>query len=624
MLQSFRDNLKGATAFILVGIIIIPFAFWGVESLFVSGSSTEAAATVNGEDITELDVLRATEVQRQRLLAQFQDIPPLELSDEQLRQPVLNQLIRANLLGQFARSQGMEVSEQTFNELVVGTEAFQVGGRFDATQYEYLLGQQGYTPNGYRRQVKNDMLVSQVTAGIQTSAIVTPHQVDRFSQLVLQERSWKYVTLPLEGVIEQVTVTDAEVENYYQQHSEDFKQPDKVVVDYIEVTPEVVAPSVEVDEEAVKARFEAEQAKAKAAGTSWHLAHILVAAKEDGSHGAVLEELTAKLAQGAEFGQLAREHSDDFGSAESGGDIGVFTEDALPPEFGPAVIALDEGEVSPPVQSASGTHLIKLLAKTDAPELDYDNARERIAAELRKENAGEKLVLLVDKLKDAAYNADSLSEVANDLGLTVKQSTPFSVEGGEGIARFPQVLEAAFSEDVKEHNYASEVLEVGERHHVVIKLSEFQAAHVPSLGEVKGQISEILRQEKASALLARHAAELLAKVRQGTPLEEVATETSVTVATIESATRFDPRAESALMEQVFNHPSDSILPVAGEVETGGDRVVYQLTDIVDGSLTRLSAEERRQLQLSLNQLWSVREFQAYVDALEASAEIVKR
>jgi len=624
MLQSFRDNLRGVTALILVGIIIIPFAFWGVESLFVSGSSVEQAAKVNDETISRLDVLRGVETQRAQLLNQYPDMDPMALSDEILQVPVLNQLIRRKLLEQAAEAGDMGISDMTFNELVATTEAFQVNGKFDATQYEYLIGQQGFTPMDYRSEIKRELLVNQLRAGLQSSSTVTENQVQRFTDLVLQERSWSSIRLPLERFLADASVSDEEVEAYYEANKDSFSEPDKVVVEYIELTPEVIASFVEVDEESVRARFESEREQAEATGNGWRIAHIQINKEEDDSHQQKLETIKDRLDSGEAFATVAESASQDFGSASLGGELGVFTEQTLPPEFSDALASLTVGEVSAPVETPSGFHFIKLLDKTQAQSLVYADEKARIENELKLENSDTKLAEVAEKLKDAAFNAESLVAVGEELELPVLVSAPFAETGGEGIARYPEVLKAAFSEDVQSHGYASEVLEVAEKHYVVIKQQDFVASHLLPVSMVADQIKAVLRAEKAAGAMAALADSLLARLRQGESLQAIAQEQGLTVDEVADATRFDQRSVSQVISEVFQFSSNATLPVFGDIALADGQVIYELSAIEAGRGGALADEEKVELKKSLSRLWAAREFNAYAEALEAGAEIVRR
>jgi len=618
MLQDFRDNIRGFTATILVAIIIIPFAFWGVESLFVSGSAVDQVATVNGDKITELEVLRGIEMQKQQILERFTDIDPLTVDDQLLRAPVLDFLIRQRLLVATARDAGMVVPDQTFTDIIVNSENFQQGGRFDPAFYEYQLSRMGYTPRDYQALVKSEMLANQLNVGIQASGLITAHQVDAFGRLALQQRTYTYVRLAGDDAGE-VAVSDAEIAAYYDSHGDDFVEPDKVILDYIELSPAVLAAAVAVDEDQVAARIESQQQSAAEAVTTWRLAHILIEEGDD-----KLAEVQSRLAAGEAFADLAGEYSTDFGSAGLGGDLGTFTADALPEGFAEAIAELEPGAVSEPVVSESGIHLIKVVDRSESAAASAELNPQQVAEELRRELAMDAMPAMLDRLKDETYSVDSLAAAAEVLDLPLGVSEAFTRVGGEGIAAHPQVIAAAFSEDVLEHGYASEVIELGADRYLVIKLKELIPSHRPALEAVKASIAATLGEQKRQRQLVALAEQVLARLRAGETLDAIAAEASLQVETVTGALRFDQRLNPELGSAVFRHPTTASLPVHDMVAGGDEVYVYTLSEIGEGGAQALSQEERKAMQLSLAQLNGQREYLAYLETLVASAEIKRR
>lgn len=621
MLQSFRDNLKGVTAAIVVGLLIIPFAFFGVQSLFVSGSSVEEAVNVNGAKISRLEVDRGVEFQKQRILSQLENVDPKLLDDERLRGPVIEQLIRQKLLTLTAEENGMTISNKTFNEIVFANQAFQENGRFDNNLYQYHLGRLGFTPRTYRETVMSELLANQLSAGIQASAFSDVAQVEDFSRLALQERSFDYLLLN-RNTIAEVNVTSEEVSEYYNSHQDQFTEPDKVVVEYIELTPQLLGPAVEVSESRVDERLALEQKKIEEEGKSWRLAHILIDPKANPDYKQTIEKIEQRLAAKDDFSVLAKEYSADFGSAEQGGELGTFTEDSLPAGFEGAIANLQTGEVSEPVELESGIHIIKVLEKSDIAEGVKPPTRQEVIAKLKNELAVEKLPVKLEQLKEETFSVDSLASAAEVIELPVRVSEPFSREGGTGIARFPAVAKAAFSEEVFKEGYASEVLEVGENHFVVIKLKDFTPTHLSPLDKVTDQIKEIVTTQKVQSALHERGVEMFGALKAGESLNEIAQKESLEIKAEEDVTRFDNRVPQFLAEAVFQPPTSSELPFYGMTSaSNGDLYLYEIKKIQPGNLQEIPDAERNAMKSSLRQLNASREYVAYLDALEDSAEI---
>ena len=620
MLQDMRDKVKGVTAGILVALLVLPLAFVGIDSFFLSGPDVDQAASVNGEKITQFEVEQGVALRRQQILSQFEGIDPALLGDDQLREPVIDALIRESVLHQQARRQGMTISDETFRDVVISQDAFKQDGRFDPAVYEYAIGRLGYTPRTYRQRVEQELLVNQFMGGVFASAFISPVEFEKFLKLSLEERDFHYLTLSLDRFREGIEVSEDDIARYYAEKGEAFDEPERVSIEYIALNSDSLVDKVEVSEEQIRAQFDAEVA-AGGDATRWHVAHIQLEERDDGSHRAVIDEITARLAAGEDFGELARAFSEDAGSAQQGGDLGTFTPGTLPESFESALGELEPGEVSGVVQGDDALHLIKLIARSEGETPDYAAQRDRIRNELAVAGAVDLLPRYVEDLKEKTYNVETLGVAAEELGLELGVTEPFARTGGDGVAANTQVVEAAFGEDVLEHGFASEVMELQDQHYLVVKLKEHLPAHRKPLAEVKDRIVAILRDVRAAELADEAVAEIEEALRGGATVEAVAVERDLPWQVVLKATRFEAAVSTEVLQAVFSH-TGSALPAVGQVATaGGDRVVFALSRVRDGDGADIGEEERRRLRDSLEQMQVSREWRAYEDSLLAEAEI---
>ncbi len=621
MLQDFRDKIRGVTAGILVAILIIPFAFFGVDSLFLSGSGVDQAVSVNGEKISQFQVDQGIAFRRQQIMSQFPDMDPSLLGDEQLRGPVVDALIREVLIEQAAREQRMTVSERTFRDIVVAQEAFRRDGRYDPALYEYTIGRMGFTPRAYREQVERELLVNQFMGGVFATAFTTPRELESFLALSLESRDFHYLTIPLNHFVDDIVIDDNEVEAYYQRHADEFQEPERVSVEFIRLSAEDLMDRVEVDEARIRAQFEVEL-QALGDTLQWRVAHIQISEGPGDAHLEVLDSIRQRLAEGEDFGDLAREFSEDGGSAQQGGELGVFTPGTLPESFETALEQLQPGEVSDPLTTDSGIHLVRLIERLETERPDYQEQRGRIRDELLVRSAQDLLPRVVEDLKDRTFQVDDLHEVANDMGLQWGVTEPFARSGGPGIASHPLVIQAAFSEEVVEHGFASEVLELQDQEFVVVKLREHHPTRRKTVDEVREGIVAALTEERAVELARDKAEALQARAREGAAIEELAVEEGLDWQVVLKGTRFEAPVDPALTRAVFAVPSGSRLPHVGQVVTaGGDVVVFSLAGVHSGDGARLSVAERENLQQSLQQMMVAREWRAYEETLMANAKI---
>jgi len=616
MLDSFRSNMKGI-AFGIVILIAIVFAFSGIGSLSMSGSGADTAVTVNGEKVTELSVQRAINGEKRRILSENEGLDAAILTDELIRPQVVEQIIGRKLLTQAAKSAGMGVSSRTTSKLLLATPAFQSDdGRFDQDLYLYTIRNQGYTSGTFLEMLKGDMLIEQYVRGFMASGFTTDNEVDFLASITEQQRDYYYLTLPLQSSVNAIDLSAEQVETYYQANKQSYQAAEQVVIDYIELNPALFSATQTIPEEQSRARYE-EQLETLDATTSRQAAHILLADPSDET----LSEINQKLAAGESFEALAKEYSEDVGSADFGGDLGYTSGDTFPESFEAALEALQLGEVSAPVSTDSGTHLIKLL-DIQEQTIDFDTERGRIEQELIAELTDVWLVEKLANLKELSYNAESLAEIADDLELTAQVSEPFSRAGAAGISSNKTVVKAAFSAEVLEDSYASEVLELGDDRYVVLKLNKAIPARQKELAEVKGTVVAALTNQMARANLAAQGAELLTRVNSGDQIEAVAKAEELDWQVVLDAKRSTGGVNEEIKRFAFQLPATATDDMIESFYTrSGDFVVVALTAVEAGDSRKLSNEQKASLSYAAVSATGGRELQAVQVSLLESADL---
>ena len=617
MLDSFRTNMKGMAIAITVVIGAI-FAFSGTGTLFLSGSGADAALIVNDSTITELQVIRAISSQKQRILNENEGLDASLLDDELLRPNVVEQLIGQALLAQASQHQRMTVSEQTINEYIIGSEAFQSDGRFDQNRYRFALQQQGYTSASFKAMLSDDMRVQQLVNGITGTVFVTDLELSALASVTEQQRDFYYLTIPVAPIQESVVLSDEQISDYYQTNLSSYQTAPEVVIDYIELSPAQLVDPALVTSAQISARFEEELLTLDLA-ESRQAAHILL---ED-ANDELVADIQSRIIAGDAFGELASEYSDDFASAESEGDLGYTSGDTFPEAFETALATLEIGEVSEPVTTDAGIHFIKLL---DIQQDTYLLADEspRIERELMREATTDQLIAKLELLKELSFNAESLREVAEDVGLELKTSEAFPRSGGQGVTGIAQVSAAAFSDEVVKDKYASEVLDLGNDRYVVLKLNQYVEVRQKELSEVRESVVVSLTASESAKMLADLGAELLAEIIAGSSVESVAKGRKLEWQVGKSVNRRGIDVNTEVRSRVFAFP----LPVTESVIDGfylsnGDYVVAELTKVVSGDVRSLSQVERGSMVAATRSINASRDILAYQDTLRENADIVQ-
>ncbi len=620
MLQDFRDGMKGIAFFIVI-LIIVPFAFVGIDSIFSNSPASDAELEVDGHSISRLVVDRALAIHKQRLLQQFSDIDPALLDDAMLRGPVRQRLVKEKAAELTALDSNMGVSPATIASLLQTVEVYQTEGRFDRDKYEFAIRQMGYTPREHHSYMSNGVLLSQFASGVIDTGFVTEADLELAARIFEQRRNYYYVTVPIAPLMAGINISEADAEAYYEEHKDEFRTEEKLEIDYIQLSASDLLDQVEIDDAMIREIFDTREKSAKTAARR-RVAHILIENTDDGTHIAELETIQTKLAAGGDFAALAQEYSDDFGSAQQGGDLGFYETGAFPPEFETAVLGLSSGEVSPPVETDNGIHLIRLTELEVIDALDFDDEKIAIEAELKYQLATELLPEKIEQLRELSYNAESLVEPATAMGLDVASTEPFSRSGGSGIAAYPAVVKAAFAEDVLSQGYTSDIIELGEAGVAVLKVRQHYPAGYQPFKIVVTDIISLLQRESAKQSLADKAATLQAEIAQGKSIEVLAQEENLSWQVSLDTSRFDNRVDETIRDHVFNLPTNGTLPIISSVQlASGDYVIVSLTDIALGKLDGLSETRRESLAQSASRTLAQREYQGYESLILADMTV---
>ena len=583
MLESFRSNMKGVALGITI-LIAVVFIFSGTGTVFLANSSNGAVASVGETEISEFDLLRSISNQKQQILEQNPDLDTSLISDDMLRPAALERLIRREVLVQTAQKNGLSMSESSINSEILNVEGFKTDGKFDQDRYKFVLQNQGYTHASFKQMLNNDLVVQQLISGVSETAFVTEFENQSLASVSEQSRTYYYLTIPVSKYSLEVSVSDNEISDFYQNNPNDFMTEEQLKIDYIELKPEMLADKNAISEEMVQTRFEAELADLDLT-ESRRVSHILITENND----TLIDEINAKIAANASFESLVSEYSEDFGSASVGGDLGFTSGETFPDSFEEAVMELNIGEVSGPVQTESGIHFIK-LTEIQKDEYVYEDEKARIMEDLANEAVSEIFVEKLEILRELSFNAESLSEVAEDAGLLVKTTDYFPRSGGNGVASYNAVINAAFSDDVLVEGYASEVLELGDDYFIVIKLNEFKDEELRPLADVKDIINEKLADEKLEILMKEESEKLLVELRDGETIEALAKNNNLDWQVVLSANRRVTDQNPEINAEVFKLNTPNGRPTHDYfILKNGDFVVASLESVSSGDYS--SAEE---------------------------------
>jgi peptidyl-prolyl cis-trans isomerase D len=532
MLTTIREKTQGWIAAIILGLVTIPFALWGINTYFTSGGGRLNVAEVNGIDISVAVYRRALDDQRrslQQVLGRSAD--PRLFDTPEFRQRVLDGLIDEVLISADVEANGYRVSDTELSRQIRLAPQFQRDGQFDPKLYEALLRNAGLDVTGFEARLRRDVLVHQAESGYTQSAIVTPATLQTLLKLQAQQREATVAEIKPARLRERVTIGAQAIEQEYNANAERYQSPERIRVEYIRLDAADLAKDIHVSEDEVRKAMT--ESVASAAGKEERRAsHILIKlpqgadAQAEKAAIAKAQDLHAKLLAGADFATLARKNSEDPGSAAQGGDLGFVSRGTLVKEFEQTLYALKKpGDLSAPVRTNYGVHLIKLTG-IKAPSSAPTTARATVEAEIRARKAEERFFELSEKFHNLVYEqTDSLKPAAEVLGLKIETSGWFTRTGGgsgSGIVAEPKIIEAAFDPEVLTQGHNSSTIELGRNTLVALRIAAHEPRSLRPLAEVRAEIEKTLLARALQAEGERIAQEALGKLRAGESFESVA------------------------------------------------------------------------------------------------------
>jgi peptidyl-prolyl cis-trans isomerase D len=625
MLQEIRDKAQGWIAWAIVILISIPFALWGIQSYMGIGSEP-LAAMVNGVEITE----RNLESQFQRFRQQLRDqlgaaYRPDLFDDVRMRKEVLNRMVGDEVLQQASHDMGLRAGDNMVQAAILSMPMFHKEGRFDQQAYERSLRLQGLSPAGFEDRVRQALVSEQLVQAIENSTFITNREVSESHRLQKQTRELSYFTIAAADYMVDNAITDSDVENYYKNNENAFISPEKVKLEYIQLDAASIGETVTVDDELLRGYYNDNQ-DLYGLPEQRQASHILIQVASDAEQDKVdeakakIEALAEKIKQGESFAELAKQNSQDPGSATQGGDLGYFGKGIMDPAFEAAAFNLEEGAVSEPVRSSFGFHLIKLTGVKAGSVKPFEEAKAEVEKGYRLAEGEKRYFEMAEELANLSYDdPTSLEPSADALGLSVEQSDWQTRDQSSGPLANPKVLGAAFSDDVLRDGNNSELIELDGTRSIVVRVLDHQEASVQPLPQVRPQIVEILTKQKAEEQAKAEAQKRLTEIRGDNPIAQVAGNYElIGPLTVSRNSRELPQE---LSSELFR----TVKPQPGKTTTGqvklaqGDYAVFVLSKVTEGGSSEGDADEQ---QIDhMRRLYGRSYYERIMDDLKAHADI---
>ena len=632
MLQSIRDRAQGIIVWTIVGLIIITFALFGLSS-YLSGTAKSVVATVNGVEISETELLREYQNAQQRLQQMLGENYRADLFDEQImKEQVLEGLIQRELINQHLDAENYHVAPQQVVATLQKMPAFHdANGEFSAENYRKVLSLQGIPGELFESQLARDIANEHLRNGIMRATFVTAAEAQRYQNLQEQQRKIGYLRIPQQRYIDQIKVSEEEIATYYQEHPDEFSTPEQVGIDYIELNLTDLAKQVNVSDAEVRDYYEQHQENYVNQQEQRKVRHILVKVNADIDDQAArdqIEAIATRVQNGEDFAEIAKAESQDPGSASQGGDLGFIGLGLMDKAFEQAAFELEQNELSQPVRTRFGYHLIQVTEIKPVELKPFDEVKAQIRKDLQIQQAEQRFYEEVDRLNNLSYEIpDSLVPVAEQLGLQVKQSPLFTRGGGEGPFSNNRVVTSAFSDEVLLQNRNSDLIELSDTHVLVLRLRDHKAAAQHPLDEVRELIADRIKQQQARELAARDAETALTRIAGSEAPQQVAKDYNEKWQEPDFIKR-QPSEADKLNQQIreaafgLSRPTDNQPELTSLMLPGGDAVVLAVYAVQDGE----PASDTTALQAVNQQLANMSgqiEYSAFLAHLQSQADITR-
>jgi len=652
MLQKLRDRTSGWVATIIIALLMVPFLFV-IDQRYLGGVGADNVAQVKAppkwwegapawwpasmlwehREVGTDEFRRRFEQERIRLRQeQGEAFDPRAFETVESKRKVLDQLIDEKVLQLAADRAGVVIGDVAVRDYIASIPAFQVDGKFDANRYQLALASQvpAQTPTHFQQLVRDSLQQSLIPLGVGTSAFVTDAEFDRLLRLSGETRDVEIAVLPA-AAEDTAEVGDAEIQAWYDAHPRDFVRPESVVIEYVEVDGSRLPAPASADEATLRKRYEDE--KARFAEPEQRLASHILIRVEPGADAAAqkaAEEKAQRLATeaaapGADFAALARANSEDPGSRDGGGDLGWVERGAMVAPFDEALFSMQAGEVRGPVRTDFGYHVLQLREVKQGAQVGFEQAREELAREQAEADRERAYSEFIGRLTDLVYqNPSSLAPAAEQVGLQVQKLGPFTREDTIGIGASPDVKKAAFSETLIEDGTASDPIQLGPDHSVVIRVVEHTPEQRRPLAEARDEVIAAIRADRRQNAAAVAADALVKRLQSGETLADVAASAGAEVAPLQGLPRGVPAPSPAGNREIFavGAPAEG-KPSAGRFELPDGRyAVFVVNAVHPGKPEDLQPEQRDALRKQFDQIEGAAAVEAYVHATRKDFDVV--
>ena len=618
MLQHIREKFTGLFAGILLSMLLISFVFWGVGNF----NFFNAGYAAKVEDV-EISIFQLENAYQNQLLQlpNYSELPESTL--RAIRANTLERLIRDTVVDVYVAEQGYRVGDQQIAELIQSEPQFQEDGVFKKELYYNWLEQTVQDAQVFEAQQRRALRLSQLQRGIGATAFVTPSEYRRYLNLYAEERVASIATFDIAALADTIVVRDEDIQSYYDARPDDFRSPESVDFEYIEVNREALAEQIDISEDALNEYYLANSGRFLQ-DEQRRASHILIPFGEDAAAAEELAtSLTARARAGEPFADLARDYSKDGGTANQGGDLGIVMQSQMPGALGDAIFAMSQGEISGPVRTQFGFHVVKLDEIIPGGPLPLDQVRGELLQELRGQSVDDRFADLESQVSDALFDGKDLPEIATSTGLELRTVSGFTRSGGAPFGANQLVIDTVYDPQVLNDRQVSDIIEIDANRSLMLKVTDYHEEARRPLEEVRGDIVTALQSERAVNIIDDRSRRLREALQGGANFEEMAFQLEAEFTPDVRLNRYQQDLDRNVMNAIFRakKPTEGNARLGSTISSNGDYVVFMLKAVIPGRPETIPLTERDQRKEELQITAGASDYNAFVNELERQADI---
>ncbi|SMN11873.1 Peptidyl-prolyl cis-trans isomerase PpiD [uncultured Candidatus Thioglobus sp.] len=550
MLSSIKNKIKGWVAYLVIGLITVPFALFGISEYF-TGTENVIVANVDGEKISKQVFFQKFAPRKRQLQKELAEKYTAEL-EISLKNSTLNSIIDEHLLKKMADQMGYVTTPFELQVFIKASGMFKVDKKFSLEKYKQLLRLGGYSNAKYELEQTEKLNQRQIKYNFEDSAFVTLSALNRMQALNDQQRKFSYIALNVKDYLDETQVDPESIATFYKENKQKFIKPEEIKVDFIELSSKNIAKDIKVNEDELLTLYEDEKGRF-VKEEERQAQHILLESEE------LANNIAERLQQGENFDKLAAEYSQDTGSKNNGGDLGFFGLGVMVPEFETKVFVMNEGEVSEPIKSNFGYHIIKLNKIKASTAKSFKSVRDELSEIYTKRATQKAIYNLTEQLANLAYEA-SLEEAADQLGLKLETSEFFARNTKQYDPKFVAI---AYNDTVLNKGENSELIEVDKDKFIVLRVNDRKAQKQKAFDEVKIEINTQLVNTLAESFINNLAKKITEALTNGDEdaANQIIKKSNLKWIEVDWIDRGSKEADSNIIDRVFSLPKPSDSPI---------------------------------------------------------------